>query len=165
MYYIMTFNKIVIYDNNIFKPRELIYKCEGLIVSTTWNMITYINANSCILNTPLKYNNYVKIIENAYLDKKEKMKWINIIKQYMRNNRYNNTNNNHTNLLYLLNKLVSFKRKKYIISKIFNIYKIDECPICFEKRKMVKLHSSNHCVCIKCYLKIDKCPICRANLY
>lgn len=159
----MIFNKIIIYRNNYFDNRELIYENEGLIISTMWNTITYINTNSYISTTPLKFRNNIKIIENAYLDKKEKMKWINVIKRYINNNEFTN-NKTQTNLLYLLTKLLSFKRKKYIISKIFNIYKIDECPICFEKKKMVKLHLSNHCVCVKCYLKLDKCPICRANL-
>ena len=159
----MIFNKIIIYRNNYFDNRELIYENEGLIISTTWNTITYINTNSYISTTPLKFCNNIRIIENASIDKKEKMKWINVIKRYINNNEFTN-DKNQTNLLYLLTKLLSFKRKKYIISKIFNIYKIDECPICFEKKKMVKLHSSNHCVCVKCYLKLDKCPICRANL-
>ena len=157
----MKCNKIFIFYN---KPPFKI-KTRGLILNETNDKILYITEDSIV--TTVHTNFFFKqLVLNTYITSNEKRRWFYIIKKYIDSEHIYNINKN--NMLYIaevLHKFAPYKRRKYIVSKMLNIYKKAECPICYENRKMVKLHNSNHYVCIACFIRIDKCPICRAELY
>lgn len=59
------------------------------------------------------------------------------------------------------------KCKKNTINEkfcMFHDYNFDDCPICFDKKKLFKLNCCEHYFCINCIPKINKCGLCRAKI-
>jgi len=157
----MIINKIYIFDT--YNPTNI--QEQGIVLCKSKNNIIYINKESK-LQTLHKDFFFKQVSTDVLLSKDEKMMWFYIFTAYIKNTRYTNTiQDKYINtILLLLCSFAPYKRRKYFISKLFNFHKKADCPICFENCKMVKLHNSNHYVCMSCFLKIDKCPICREPL-
>lgn len=163
----MKINYVYIFDPVI----PFIIKSSGIILSNISDQMMYISKDGYIKPVKLSYV-YKEIIKNIRLSSSEKSEWVYILRIYIKTYKENLQQNNlpfhrtftTNNIMRIIRNFAPYKRQKYIFAKIFNIYKIDDCPICFENTRMIKLHRSNHCVCINCFVKIDNCPLCRHDI-
>lgn len=57
------------------------------------------------------------------------------------------------------------------IGKLYFQNKTEQCPICLEKKKVVKISCQKHSFCLECWKKYTEanikitCPMCRENIW
>jgi hypothetical protein len=123
--------------------------------------IIFLTSKSIIVKKILTFD-LMKIDYNNKFNKNKKTIWLNIIKKFI-----NNLSENYDSkykYYNILNELLFYFAPINNNKTFFSCKYIEECPICFELNKLVKLHNSNHFVCMDCFLKISNCPICREKL-
>lgn len=163
----MKIDKVYIYNKH--PPFRI--ETYGIILGMKNDNIIYITDGNDIKSIPLMFF-YKHIHRDVKMTPYEKKKCFFVMKNCIKN--YKEQPEVYSilshvdiinNAAKILIQYAPFKRKKYFISKLLNLYKIAECPICFENKRVIKLHNSKtHYVCVNCFIRIDKCPICREKL-